>query len=237
MLKIENLTKTYSDGTVGVDDVSVEIPREHIFAILGTSGAGKTTLLQCLGRFLAPSKGSIKLNDRDIRQIPMREFRSQLGIVFQQLHLFPHMTIEENLTLAPRVVYGEDPDKAGQKARETLAQLGIDDLADQYPSQISGGQAQRAAIGRGLLLRPDYLLLDEPTSALDINTTREFADWLVELKAETTFIIVTHDLPFAKRTAEHAVLMEKGKITASGKVAEVADHWSAELEPKGKASG
>jgi len=228
MLSIKNLRKVYSDGTVGVDGVSVDIPRERIFAILGTSGAGKTTLLQCLGRFLEPTSGSIELNGRNIAQVPMRDFRRQLGIVFQQLHLFPHLTILENLTLAPTKVYGLSQSEANEKANAALSQLGIAQLAQSYPAAISGGQAQRVAIARALVLEPDYLLLDEPTSALDINTTREFADWLVQLKGQTTFIIVTHDLPFAKQTAQHAILMEQGKIAVRGTVDEVANQWAGD---------
>jgi ABC-type polar amino acid transport system ATPase subunit len=228
MLSIKNLRKVYSDGTVGVDGVSVDIPRERIFAILGTSGAGKTTLLQCLGRFLEPTSGSIELNGRNIAQVPMRDFRRQLGIVFQQLHLFPHLTILENLTLAPIKVYGLSQSDADEKARAALNQLGIAQLEKSYPAAISGGQAQRVAIARALVLEPDYLLLDEPTSALDINTTREFADWLVQLKGQTTFIIVTHDLPFAKQTAHHAILMEHGKIAVRGTVDEVANQWAGD---------
>jgi ABC-type polar amino acid transport system ATPase subunit len=228
MLSIKNLRKVYSDGTVGVDGVSVDIPRERIFAILGTSGAGKTTLLQCLGRFLEPTSGSIELNGRNIAQVPMRDFRRQLGIVFQQLHLFPHLTILENLTLAPTKVYGLSQSEANEKANAALSQLGIAQLAQSYPAAISGGQAQRVAIARALVLEPDYLLLDEPTSALDINTTREFADWLVQLKGRTTFIIVTHDLPFAKQTAQHAILMEQGKIAVRGTVDEVANQWAGD---------
>jgi len=226
MLEIKDLRKVYSDGTVGVDGVSVEIPREHIFAILGTSGAGKTTLLQCLGRFLEPTSGAILLNGQDVRGISLREFRRKVGIVFQQLHLFPHLTILENLTLAPVRVYEQSEKDAQEKAHAALKQLGISKLASSYPSAISGGQAQRVAIARALVLEPEYLLLDEPTSALDVNTTREFADWLIHLKAQTTFIIVTHDLPFAKQTAQHAILMEHGKVSASGMVDEVARQWA-----------
>jgi len=228
MLSIKDLRKVYSDGTVGVDKVSMDIPREHIFAILGTSGAGKTTLLQCLGRFLQPTSGTIELNGKNIQNIPMREFRRQLGIVFQQLHLFPHLTILENLTLAPIKVYGLSKADAESKARAALEQLGIKQLENSYPSAISGGQAQRVAIARALVLEPDYLLLDEPTSALDINTTREFAEWLVSLKAKTTFIIVTHDLPFAKQTAQHAILMENGTVAVRGTVDEIAVQWTGE---------
>lgn len=226
MLAIRNLTKSYRDGTVAVADVTVEIPREGIFAILGESGAGKTTLLQCLGRFLEPSSGAIELNGRNVGGIPLREFRRMVGIVFQQLHLFPHLTILENLTLAPTRVHGIAAPEADAKARAALAQLGIGELAGSYPSQISGGQAQRAAIARALVLEPEYLLLDEPTSALDVNTTREFADWLLSLKSRTTFVVVTHDLPFARQCAQHAILMRGGRVAARGTVDEIAAQWA-----------
>lgn len=226
MLAIKNLSKQYRDGTPAVADVSVEIPRENIFAILGESGAGKTTLLQCLGRFLEPTSGTIELNGRDIATIGLRDFRRAVGIVFQQLHLFPHLTILENLTLAPTKVYGVAPAAAVATGRAALAQLGIGELAGSYPSQISGGQAQRAAIARALVLEPEYLLLDEPTSALDVNTTREFADWLTSLKARTTFIIVTHDLPFARQCAQHAILMKGGRVAARGTVDDIAAQWA-----------
>ncbi|MFC1705266.1 amino acid ABC transporter ATP-binding protein [Planctomycetota bacterium] len=234
MLEVRKLSKVYSDGTVGVTDLSMAIPREHTFAVLGASGSGKTTLLQCIGRFLEPTAGEIMLDGRHTSELALRDFRRKVGIVFQQLHLFPHLTVLENLTLAPRVVSGDEPTAAVDRAQAVLAQLGIDELAGQYPSQISGGQAQRVAIGRALVLEPAYLLLDEPTSALDVNTTREFASWLSDLKAKTTFVIVTHDLPFARLTAECAVLMDRGTIFARGTVAEVADTWAE--EPRSKAA-
>ncbi len=225
MLEIEGLTKIYPGGAVGIEDVSIAIPPDHPFAILGTSGAGKTTLLQCLGRFLEPTSGTIRLDGKDIRDIPREEFRRGLGIVFQALNLFPHLSTVANMTLSPTIVYGESPGTARKRAHEMLERLGIAELAESYPSQISGGQAQRVAIGRALLLEPEYLLLDEPTSALDKDTTRSLAELLGGLKTKTTFVFVTHDLPFARMLAESAVLMKGGRVVARGSVEDVEKSW------------
>jgi len=218
MLKLETVTYVYEGTDEGIRDVTVEISREHIFAVLGRSGAGKTTLLRCLGRFLKPQKGRITLDDRDIQSLGEVEFRKALGIVFQRLFLFPHMTVLENVMLAPVHVMKRVKADAERESLEMLDRLGIGDLRDKYPSEISGGQAQRVAICRGLMLKPEYLLLDEPTAALDLQTTNEFARWLDDLKADTTFVIVTHDTPFVEQIASKGVLMEGGRVVAAGGV-------------------
>ncbi|MFW5870172.1 MAG: ABC transporter permease subunit, partial [Candidatus Sumerlaeota bacterium] len=158
---------------------------------------------------------------------PIIEFRRKVGFVFQGLHLFPHMTVLENLTLAPRKALEMDDADAEEQAREVLEHLSIDDLADSYPAQISGGQAQRAAIARGLVLKPEYMLLDEPTSALDAKTSDEFAKWLVTLKSDTHFVIVTHDTLFAERVATHGVYLSQGEVMDTGKVDTIIDHVRA----------
>ncbi len=221
MLKIENLNFSYPDGTQALKDVDVDIPPEHTFAILGQSGSGKTTLLNCLARFLTPQKGAIWLNGQNIQTLSGAEFRSKVGVVFQQLNLFPHMSILDNLTLAPRTVQLRDRRDCKASAMGMLERLGIADLANSYPAQISGGQAQRAAIARGLMLQPEYMLLDEPTSALDAKTSDEFADWLRELRDDTSFIVVTHDLRFARRAAKHGIAMRQGRVTCSGTLDEL----------------
>jgi len=225
MLEIKDLSKIYKGDKVGCADVTISIPPGEAFAILGTSGAGKTTLLQCLGRFLEPTTGTISLNGEDISTMDREQFRRKLGIVFQALNLFPHLTILENLTLSPTKVYGENESEVKDRAMTLLGQLGIDDLADRYPSQVSGGQAQRVAIGRSLILKPDYLLLDEPTSALDKVTTQALSDMLHELKTDTTFVFVTHDMPFARSTAKSGVLMELGKIKVEGTIQQIEEKW------------
>lgn len=225
MLEIKDLSKIYKGDKVGCADVTISIPQGEAFAILGTSGAGKTTLLQCLGRFLEPTTGTITLNDEDISTMDREQFRRKLGIVFQALNLFPHLTVLENLTLSPTKVYGENENEVKDRAMTLLEQLAIDDLADRYPSQVSGGQAQRVAIGRSLILKPDYLLLDEPTSALDKVTTQSLSDMLHKLKTDTTFVFVTHDMPFARSTAASGVLMEYGKIKVEGTIKQIEEKW------------
>jgi ABC-type polar amino acid transport system ATPase subunit len=221
MLEINNLSFSYPDGSRALEDINMTLPREHILAVLGESGSGKTTLLMCIGRFLKPRRGSITIDGEDISGIEHREFRRRIGIVFQQLYLFPHLTVLENMMLAPEKVLKQPKKAARKEALDTIGRLGIGELGDKYPSQISGGQAQRAAIARALVLKPSYLLLDEPTSALDLNTTREFGRWLVELKETTTFVIVTHDVPFAEKTAGSGFLMADGRLRAVGTLPEI----------------
>lgn len=218
MIKIENLNFTYSNGTTALKNITIEFPPEHILAVLGESGSGKTTLLRCIGKFLKPDTGNITLDGKDIFELKELEFRKAIGIVFQRLYLFPHLTVLENMTLAPEKVLKIDKSEAESEAMDMLERLGIAELHESYPAQISGGQAQRVAIARSLMLKPQYLLLDEPTSALDINTTEDFGKWLLDLRADTTFIIVTHDIPFAGNIASSGVLLSQGVIQAEGKI-------------------
>lgn len=223
MIEVRNLTYCYPDGTEGLTEASIDFPPEHIFGVLGQSGSGKTTLLNCIARFLAVPRDTIRLDGQDIHDVPEREFRRRIGVVFQDLNLFPHLTILENMTLAPVKAHGTPPRQARQEAIEILERLDISDLADTFPRQVSGGQAQRAAIARALMLHPEYLLLDEPTSALDAQTSREFACWLKELNADASFVIVTHDVPFALEAASHGVYMKEGKIIHRGSLRDVLE--------------
>lgn len=218
MIEIKNLSFRYSDGTDALIDFSASFPPEHIFAVLGESGSGKTTLLNCIGRFLTPHTGSICIDGQNINEMDETEFRRKIGVVFQDLYLFPHLTILENMTLAPCKVQNISTRQAEQEAREMLARLGIADIAHSYSAQVSGGQAQRAAIARGLMLKPEYMLLDEPTAALDAGTTKEFVNWLLELKEDSNFIIVTHDVPFAKSVASRGIYMQNGKKIYTGNI-------------------
>lgn len=221
MIKIQNLSYTYPEGTKALKNINVEFPLEHIYAIMGQSGSGKTTLLNCIARFLKPQSGKILLQDQNILEMNNTEFRAKVGVVFQHLNLFPHLNILQNMTLAPKRTQKRSGKTVQAEAREMLERLDIADLAESYPNQISGGQAQRAAIARGLMLHPEIMLLDEPTSALDARTTSEFAQWLRELQAETCFIIVTHDLPFAKEAAQKGMYMENGKVLNNGVIGEI----------------
>jgi len=227
MIKVEGVSFEYGGGTEALQGVSIDFVPEHIFAVLGESGSGKTTLLKCLGRFLQPQAGSITFDGKDIYEMPEREFRQAIGIVFQDLYLFPHLTVRENMTLAPTKVLGKSLEQAVEESSEVLQRLGIEELADSYPSQVSGGQAQRAAIARGLVMQPSYLLLDEPTSALDAKTSDEFARWLVELKETTNFVIVTHDVLFAREVATRGVYLSGGRVHATGSVGEIIERVQA----------
>ncbi|TFG61283.1 MAG: amino acid ABC transporter ATP-binding protein [Deltaproteobacteria bacterium] len=224
MIEVQNVSFTYPDGSPALRDVSLSCPPEHIFAIMGFSGSGKTTLLNCIARFLHPQSGCILLDGQDIAGMEARVFRRQVGVIFQHLNLFPHLNVLENMTLAPRRVQDRPETDARAEAMEMLERLRIADLALSYPSQVSGGQAQRVAIARGLILKPRVMLLDEPTSALDAKTTMEFAQWLRELQSDTGFIIVTHDLPFAEETAEKGVFMEAGKVREEGHIRDLLQH-------------
>ncbi len=219
MLSIRDLNYVYPNSDEpAIAGMNADIPRERVFAVLGESGSGKTTLLNCIARFLTPTNGTITIDDQDIADMPKAGFRRALGVVFQKLYLFPHLTVQENMILAPVKAFGQARSEARRTSAEMLDRLGIGDLDDRYPSQISGGQAQRVAIARGLMLQPQYMLLDEPTSALDARTTGEFSQWLSELQEDTSFIIVTHDLPFATAVASHGIFLEAGRIRAAGDV-------------------
>ncbi|MFW5839644.1 MAG: amino acid ABC transporter ATP-binding protein, partial [Planctomycetota bacterium] len=212
MINVQGVSYTYGGGVEALQDVDLEFPPGTISAVLGESGSGKTTLLMCLGRFRRPMAGSIELDGKNIFDMEEAEYRRRVGIVFQRLYLFPHMTVRQNMTLAPVKVLGTSQSEAQAMADTMLEKLSIGELADSYPAQISGGQAQRAAIARGLMLRPEYMLLDEPTSALDANTTDEFAAWLEEISSETNFVIVTHDILFAQKVASQGVYLSGGKV-------------------------
>ena len=221
MIDVKNLSYTYTDGSRAVQDISVTFPEQGIFAIMGLSGSGKTTLLNCIARFLVPQQGTILLDRQDIQQIEEVVFRQQIGVVFQHLNLFPHLNTLENMTLALERVQGKTRKEAKAEALDILERLHIAQLAASYPAQISGGQAQRVAIARGLALKPKFMLLDEPTSALDAATTTNFAQWLRELQAVTSVIVVTHDLSFAEQAADQGMFMKKGRVVEQGQISEV----------------
>lgn len=218
MIRIRDLHHTYPSGTAALAGVDLDLESGDVRAIVGRSGSGKTTLLMCLAGFVQPSAGSIELDGDELRAIPEAELRRRLGVVFQGFHLFPHLSVLDNLVLAPVRTLGVEPLAAHEAARTSLERLGLAELEDSYPQQLSGGQAQRVAIARALLLQPRYLLLDEPTSALDHRSTSELAQWLLDLREETTFIVVTHDSDFAREVAATAVAMADGRVIAEGDV-------------------
>lgn len=222
MIEINNLSFRYPGSrSEALKQINVTLQPDHAFAILGHSGSGKTTLLNCMARFLSPSKGNITIDGKDIATMDRKTLHSTLGVVFQKLNLFPHLTVMDNMILAPTQALGTSETQAKKDAAFMLEKLSIADLAQRYPSQISGGQAQRVAIARALMLQPRYMLLDEPTSALDSQTTTDFSNWLAELQDETCFIIVTHDLPFAHQTASYGIFLHDGIVKDAGAIQQI----------------
>ena len=192
MLRVSNLCKSF--GTLKVlDNVSFELDKGEILAVIGPSGGGKSTLLRILNGLETIDSGSV--ND------------STFGLVFQEYNLFPQYTVLDNLTLAPRLL-GKDYSQAD----EILKKVGLFDKKDNYPSQLSGGQKQRTAIARALMLKPDVLCFDEPTSALDPKLTEEIVNIIKQLKGEQTIIIVTHDMEVMRAVADKAAVLENGKL-------------------------
>ncbi|MBQ9603977.1 MAG: amino acid ABC transporter ATP-binding protein [Firmicutes bacterium] len=214
MIKVEHLSKEFST-TKALDDISTDIHNGEVVAVVGPSGSGKSTFLRCLNRLEEPTDGHIFFEGSDITdpKNDINKLRQRMGMVFQQFNLFPHMTIMQNLTLAPMKLQGKSKQEAEDKAMELLKRVGLDDRADSYPAQLSGGQKQRIAIVRALCMQPDVMLFDEPTSALDPEMVGEVLEVMRDLAKENmTMVVVTHEMGFAREVATRVIFMEKGKI-------------------------
>ncbi|MBQ6554862.1 MAG: amino acid ABC transporter ATP-binding protein [Firmicutes bacterium] len=214
MIKVEHLSKEFST-TKALDDISTGIHNGEVVAVVGPSGSGKSTFLRCLNRLEEPTDGHIFFEGSDITdpKNDINKLRQRMGMVFQQFNLFPHMTIMQNLTLAPMKLQGKSKQEAEDKAMELLKRVGLDDRADSYPAQLSGGQKQRIAIVRALCMQPDVMLFDEPTSALGPEMVGEVLEVMRDLAKENmTMVVVTHEMGFAREVATRVIFMEKGKI-------------------------
>ncbi|MCS7324966.1 MAG: amino acid ABC transporter ATP-binding protein [Anaerolineae bacterium] len=218
MIVIRNLVKQFGKLRA-VDDVSLTVPRGKVVVIIGPSGSGKSTVLRCINHLETPTSGEIwvdgiRLTDniKDINAV-----RAEVGMVFQQFNLFPHLTALQNVMLAQRVVRKRSEAEAREIAMEQLRRVGIPEKANAYPSQLSGGQQQRVAIARALAMNPKIMLFDEPTSALDPEMIKEVLDVMLELAAEgMTMVVVTHEMGFAKQAADEIVFMDHGRIVEQG---------------------
>jgi polar amino acid transport system ATP-binding protein len=202
-----------------LDGVSLDVARGEIVAIIGRSGSGKSTLLRCVNGLEPIQGGSITFDGVTVNAptTDLRAVRQKVGIVFQSYNLFPHLTVEKNITLAPRVVKGMDKATARQVAREVLAKVGLEEKINAYPDALSGGQQQRVAIARSLAMSPDLMLFDEITSALDPELVGEVLKVLEGVAAQgMTMMLVTHEMGFARRVAHRVVFMHAGRIWEEG---------------------
>jgi polar amino acid transport system ATP-binding protein len=223
LIRLERVTKRFGNLTV-LDDVSLTVERGDIVAIIGRSGSGKSTLLRCINA-LEPIQAGRILVENDVVNDPgtnLRLLRQKVGIVFQSFNLFPHLSVERNITLAPTVVKKLPAAEARRLAAEALKQVGLADKIDAYPDQLSGGQQQRVAIARSLAMSPKVMLFDEITSALDPELIGEVLRVLEALARQgMTMLLVTHEMGFARNVANHVVFMHQGKIWEQGPPAQV----------------
>lgn len=199
MIEIKGLSKTFGDKKI-LDNVNVSIAENSILTLVGPSGGGKTTLLRCLAGLETADSGEVWMNDSVLK---FSEIAGDIGFVFQDFNLFPHFTVLENITLAPKMTKKKDKKQIDEEALKLLEKFGLKEQVNQYPSQLSGGQKQRVAIVRALIMSPKLLCYDEPTSALDPLLVDSIAETIMELKEEgMTQVVVTHDLSFAKKISD-----------------------------------
>ena len=214
LLSVEHLHKAYGDHVV-LDDISLEVKRGEVIVIIGPSGCGKSTFLRCLNALEPIQGGSVKVAGKsvDADERGLVELRQKVGMVFQSYDLFPHMTVLDNITLAPMKARDVAREEAEAQARALLERVGLADKASSYPRQLSGGQKQRVAIARALAMEPELLLLDEVTAALDPEMVREVLDVILDLAREgKTMVIVTHEMQFARAVADRVLFFDGGGI-------------------------
>lgn len=224
MIKITNLKKSFGDLEV-LKGINLSIAAGEVVVILGASGGGKSTLLRCINRLEEPTSGEIQLDGVVVTDKNINEVRREVNMVFQHFNLFPHMTVLENLTLAPMKVRGISKAEAEETARKTLQRVGLSDKISMYPDSLSGGQKQRVAIARGLCMNPKVILFDEPTSALDPEMVQEVLDIIKELAGiGITLVLVTHEMGFAREAADRVIFMADGCILEQGTPEDVFDH-------------
>lgn len=215
MINIKNLNKHYGDVKV-LNNISIDIEKGEIFAIVGHSGAGKSTLMRCINGLEDYSDGSLQVNNKEIKSLKkneLREFRKNIGMIFQHFSLIQRKTVFENVAL-PMQLWGYSKEDISKKVKDLLTLVGLENKLESYPSELSGGQKQRVAIARALTLDPEVLLSDEATSALDPNTTTSILNLLKEIneKLNITIVLVTHEMEVVKQIAQKALLLEHGNI-------------------------
>ena len=214
LIQVKHLDKSFGSLKV-LKDVTVDIYKGDVVCVIGASGSGKSTFLRCLNRLEEPTGGQIFFEGVDITdaKTDINKHRQKMGMVFQQFNLFPHMTIMDNLTLAPIKLQGKKKEEIEPEAMKLLERVGLADRANAYPSQLSGGQKQRIAIVRALCMKPDVMLFDEPTSALDPEMVGEVLGVMKDLADEKmTMVVVTHEMGFAREVATRVMFMDGGRF-------------------------
>ena len=227
---MKNLQKSFGANTV-LDGVTVDIYKGDVVCVIGASGSGKSTFLRCLNLLEEPTGGQILFEGTDItdKKTDINKHRQKMGMVFQQFNLFPHMTILENLTLAPMKLQGKKREETEAEAMKLLERVGLQDRAAAYPNQLSGGQKQRIAIVRALCMKPDVMLFDEPTSALDPEMVGEVLSVMRDLAEEKmTMVVVTHEMGFAREVATRVMFMDGGNFAEENEPNEFFGHPKSE---------
>jgi len=226
ILRLQNVRKSF-EGFNALEDITLQVEKGETIAIIGPSGCGKTTLLRCIALFEEINKGAIYIDEQLVISVEndkkpeininLNQYRTRVGMVFQRLHVWPHLTVLNNLMLAVRIVHNVSKKKAIEKARSLLDKMGIEDKIKKYPHSLSGGELQRVAIARALMVNPEILLLDEITSALDPELVGEILDIIAELaKSGMTLLIVTHEMLFASEVADRVLFIDEGKLIEVG---------------------
>ena len=225
MIDIENLHKSYGEVQV-LKGIDLSIKETEVVVIIGPSGSGKSTLLRCMNYLEEPTQGTVSVDGILLDgEANINKVREEVGMVFQRFNLFPHMTVLQNIMLAPVKVRHESKEEAEKAARRLLERVGLADKAENYPTQLSGGQQQRVAIARALAMKPKVMLFDEPTSALDPEMVGEVLDVMRKLAEEgMTMVIVTHEMGFAREVGDRLLFVDDGRIIEQGQPKEVFEH-------------
>lgn len=225
MIDIKDLRKSFDDHEV-LKGINLHINPQEVVVIIGPSGSGKSTLLRCMNMLEIPTSGRVVVDGIELTgEANINKARAEIGMVFQRFNLFPHMTVLENIVLAPMKVRKISREEAEQTAKRLLAQVGLADKAAAYPPQLSGGQQQRVAIARALAMNPKVMLFDEPTSALDPEMVKEVLDVMKSLVNKgMTMAIVTHEMGFAREVGDRLLFVDEGQIIEQGSPKEVFDH-------------
>lgn len=218
IIDVKGLQKSFGDNEV-LKGIDLELEKGEVVCVIGPSGSGKSTFLRCLNRLEAINGGQVLVAGDDIsdENIDINTARENIGMVFQDFNLFPHYTVEENITIAPIEVHGQSKEEAKEKAYNLLKRVGLEDKLHAYPDSLSGGQKQRVAMARALAMDPNVMLFDEPTSALDVEMVGEVLEVMKDLAdSGMSMVVVTHEMGFAREVADRVIFMDDGYIVEQG---------------------